>query len=386
MNQNTDCDFKFFPVLNKDVEIALTASTSTLYTAEFAQGKYLSMYFEEEQEHFLKISQRIKLRISCIKNQIKGVKLTTYNQENQVGEITLSSFTLGQICDFLELLKTLNIAELSNRKIALNHNSADKKTESIYHLIKTTLEDNESAELLKKLLNDGLLTDKDLINTGYRKQQLSIFKKLLAEPNFLFQYQSTNELSNHSEEKTWQYFFEQNEWIFGYGLDYRFNKILQRESHINTANLDGSNSVIIDYVLADNKFTTFVEIKKPSTKLFKNDKNRANCWRLSNELYEAHSQILEQKYSAQKKFENHDAGYCHQGNKIHQNAYDSKSILLIGSWSELDLDNDQQRHIKERTLELFRRDLRNIEIITFDELYERAKFIVEHNKEASISY
>jgi hypothetical protein len=28
-------------------------------------------------------------------------------------------------------------------------------------------------------------------------------------------------------------------------------------------------------------------------------------------------------------------------------------------------------------LELFRRDSRNVEILTFDELFERAKFIVE---------
>ena len=109
---------------------------------------------------------------------------------------------------------------------------------------------------------------------------------------------------------------------------------------------------------------------------------RANCWRLSNDLYEAHGQILEQKISGQTKFETNQAGYCTQGNRIKQGAYDSKAILIIGSWHEIEKDDQYTQDLKIRTLELFRRDLRNIEIITFDELYARAEFIVEHEKKA----
>lgn len=245
-------------------------------------------------------------------------------------------------------------------------------------MIQSTLESEDQAELLKSFLSNGLITSQDIVNTGYRKQQLNLFENLLYEPNTLSEYQTTNRLTSFSEEKTWQHFFEKNEWIFGYGLDYRFNKILQREAHLNTDNLDGSNSVITDYVIADNKFTTFVEIKRPNTPLFKTQKLRGNCWRLSNDLYEAHSQILEQKISAQTKFETNQAGYCSKGKRIIQGAYDPKAILIIGSWNEIDKDNEFTQNLKIRTLELFRRDLRNIEIITFDELYQRAKFIVNH--------
>ena len=41
--------------------------------------------------------------------------------------------------------------------------------------------------------------------------------------------------------------------------------------------------------------------------------------------------------------------------------------------------SDKEKRVKLKTFELFRRDSRNVEIITYDELYERAKFIVEHN-------
>jgi len=52
--------------------------------------------------------------------------------------------------------------------------------------------------------------------------------------------------------------------------------------------------------------------------------------------------------------------------------------LIIGNWNEITGCNDKEKLIKEKTFELFRRDSRNVEIITFDELYERANHIVNH--------
>ena len=49
-----------------------------------------------------------------------------------------------------------------------------------------------------------------------------------------------------------------------------------------------------------------------------------------------------------------------------------KGILVIGNTSEL-TDNED----KVNTFEEYRRNIHNPEIITFDELYERAKFIVQ---------
>jgi hypothetical protein len=177
----------------------------------------------------------------------------------------------------------------------------------------------------------------------------------------------------------WQYFFEKNQWIFGYGLDYRFQQILQREVHLSNSELDGSNTVIGDYLLGDKFFTTFIELKKPTTPLFSNEKNRSNSWRLSNDLIDSVSQILEHKASGLIRLDNQQ--YI-QGESLNQKAYDSKVILIIGDWSELKkASSKQERDIKKKTFELFRRDSRNIEILTFDELFERAYYIAEGEKE-----
>ena len=41
------------------------------------------------------------------------------------------------------------------------------------------------------------------------------------------------------------------------------------------------------------------------------------------------------------------------------------------------MDNLRDANIKRDTFELFRRDTRNLEIVTFDELLERARFITK---------
>src|SRR5690606_5566136 len=117
-------------------------------------------------------------------------------------------------------------------------------------------------------------------------------------------------------------------------------------------------SVITDFLMGDKFFTTFIEIKKPSTRLFGKNKNRSNCWCLSDDLICAVSQILEHKAAGQIKF---DKTQYHNGEPIEQKAYDSKVILLIGHWGELHTAaSSHEREIKKKTFELYRRDSRNI--------------------------
>ena len=242
------------------------------------------------------------------------------------------------------------------------------------------------AKIIEKMIDEGAITSKDIVNTSFRKKELSVFKMLINNSEYWKTYASKNNIFDKSEEKVWQSFFEKNQWIFGYGLDYRFQTILQRESHVSDAELNGSNSVIADYLLGDKKFTTFVEIKKPSTPLFAPLKNRSNSWRLSNDVVYSVSQILEQKASGLIKLDKQQ--YSPSGNPISQKAYDSKVILIMGHWKQLgESSNELEFEIKKKTFELFRNDSRNIEILTYDELYDRAKYIVEgEGKELESDY
>ncbi len=60
--------------------------------------------------------------------------------------------------------------------------------------------------------------------------------------------------------------------------------------------------------------------------------------------------------------------------------YQPKSYIVIGSLSEFKSDIGVNED-KFSSFELFRQSQMNPDIITFDELYERAKYIVESTEE-----
>ena len=359
-------------------------------------GRYVELITEDRQQYFV-VSEKASATLYETNGGRQKIQASVLDAEGKVPVIYISRINVKtgnvansgehQICLYPEVAEKLYHFLGKVKSIDYtNPNSFKVSTESLLELDENPICDSDSylyalkkdpkcADIIEKLVNEGAITSKDIVNTSFRKKELGIFKKLIDESDYWKTYASENSISSTSEEKIWQIFFEKNEWIFGYGLDYRFQTILQRESHISDSELDGSNNVIADYLLGDKKFTTFVEIKKPSTPLFGSAKNRSNSWRLSNDVVYSVSQILEQKASGLIKLDK--PGYDYAGNPINQKAYDSKVILIIGHWKQLEeSSNPHESEIKKKTFELFRNDSRNIEILTYDELYDRARFIV----------
>lgn len=281
---------------------------------------------------------------------------------------------------FLQFISSIDLKGVSERRIALADDSMDVIDADTRKKITTLLSGNEGSELIKELLDAGVITGQDLVNTGYRKQQLDIFHRLLYSGYMLDYKRDVLKKPNTKDETAWQLFFDRNPWIFGYGLSYRFLSILQREFSASDTTAAGKDEVISDFLLGDPRFTTFVELKKPDTPLFGSDKNRSGSWCLSEELTWAVSQILEQKASGQLKIESTKELRDANDQLITQCACDPKIILIIGCWDQVERSSDTHgiKVIKRKTFELFRRDSRNIEIITYDELYERARFIVDN--------
>ena len=197
---------------------------------------------------------------------------------------------------------------------------------------------------------------------------------ILGRRESLLQYENMLTGVDTYQEADWQRFFERNDWIFGYGLTYKYITILQREAHISSTDLNGANDVITDFLLSDSRFTKIVELKTPHTALFERRRNRADSWRLSTALTDAVSQILAQK--ANWELEGAGNNYTAEGNLIAENAWDVECILVIGSHSGI-TGSEREKAMKSKTLELYRRNLRCVEILTYDELFERAKYIVE---------
>lgn len=339
--------------------------------------KFWNITFEEEE---FEVSKRVRITLVISSSwelqtfKLKKVKYQGWKWEEE-DNISFSSFSIEKITSFLSFLVD-NIWEVKEWKIALSEVSW-KEINISKNQIEKFLETEEWTDIIKEFLNNKT-TKEDIINIWYRKEQLSIFNKLMNTEGFKEEYKKEIWKENTKDETMWQYFFNRNDWIFWYWLDYKYLWILQKEAHISNVDLEWTNEVISDFLLWNNNFTVLVELKKDDTSLFNwsnSGQNRANSWKLSSDLMHSVSQILEQEASWQIKSEQEN--YDNKWEKILQKTINPKCYLII--WRLDKLADNREDNIKKRTFELFRRNSNNIEIITYDELYERAKFIVEHN-------
>jgi hypothetical protein len=381
--------------------------TDTIYPRDFKNGtgKYFNIVTEEDGGTTVEYSppyparNRIKVTVTFLRDggEIKEVSLKKFKQFTRRGvsrweeqycgpgePMTFTHFTFEKLMGFLKLLTELDLANLNERRIALREQRDGVIDAETQAKMRSLLKQPDGLAMVDELLRSGFITSRDLVNIGYRKGQLEVFKDLLFDPGRIASYRAGHGIPGSQEEKVWQHFFESNEWIFGFGLDYRFLSILQREAHISVEDVAGRDGSIVDFLLGATNFTVLVEVKRPNTPLFEQSRNRAGSWKLSVELIDSVSQILEQKASWQVRSESGgSANYNADGEFIHQRTIDPKSILIVGSDVQFSGATPKEQAIKLRTFELFRRDSRNIEILTYDELYERAKFIVGHSEPGS---
>jgi hypothetical protein len=188
-------------------------------------------------------------------------------------------------------------------------------------------------------------------------------------------------LARNQDENYWQRFFESNDWIFGYGLDYRFLSLAQAKPRLGGASMTGRGGTEGDFLLSTEgctRFTVLVEVKRPTSMLLAGKPYRNRTWPIDGKLAGAVAQVqrecrrLEIRASSAEGAREHDLVGLYTINP--------RGIVVAGSLRQLGSDCD-----KKDSFEQFRRNLTNPAIVTYDELFERAKFIVEHGKGGSRS-
>lgn len=186
--------------------------------------------------------------------------------------------------------------------------------------------------------------------------------------------------SGEWKETDWQAFFEKEQWVFGYGLDYRIMRSFDREMVVGSGGTDNQNKPTVDFLMTFTDYTVIVEIKKPDTRIFRPSRGgRAGTWEFTPEFTGAVSQILEQK-AEWTSFAQSTEHYSKDGTRrLEARTRNARSILVIGSTSEFETaSTPRDANIMRDTFELFRRETRTIDIVTFDELLGRARFITKN--------
>lgn len=245
----------------------------------------------------------------------------------------------------------------------------------------------QKIEDLKELVGLSKLSYDQLKELTFenRKKNLRAFLYLLKNTkNLRDKYREKFKIAP-GEENIWHHFLKNNDWIIGLNTDLKFISELLDEQKIGNANSKGSESPVVD-LLGISEFTTLIELKHSSTDIFKKTKSkaRANTWDFTSDFIEAISQCLGQKEEIEKAY-NTKVFLKEDKSRLEKDkieSIDPKSVLIIGNkkreFPTNDMNNDNI--LKNNTLERFRRNNRNIDIISFDELFERAYHIVYSKK------
>lgn len=306
---------------------------------------------------------------------IQGYTIATEKPRN--ASFSFVGDEIGKLLEFIRNIQSVNLDNPSRvnisdeelNRIVLN----DKQAKSLFH---------ENQELFAEVLKSEITTE-DLIAVGYRKKQLDVYEKLLSDQSY---FESIKSKKNTTNEGLWQKCFEKNPWVFGYGLGYIFLSALddkKLEQVVQGHSVD-SHGKRVDALMKTKGVISnlcFVEIKTHVTELLESKPYRSGCWAPSKELAGAIAQVQGTVSSAVESLSSKINPSDSQGNPTGEEIfnYQPKSYLVIGSMSEFVTENGVNKD-KIRSFELLRKNTTNPEIITFDELYERARFIVHHNQ------
>lgn len=227
--------------------------------------------------------------------------------------------------------------------------------------IEKLVKGNHKEEIWKQLIE----SDPDLA-TKLSYAQIQASRKIELDK---FEYA----LSQDYDESYWQKLLSEDDWIFGYGLSYYCLTMLNQQVLVGGKDIMNRNGQVVDFLAASEghaRYVVLVEIKKPSTPLL-GSKCRNHAFPISSDLADAVAQVQ---------------GYIDAwGTNLTIGRYDyerdnnlttakPRGILVIGNTSELDSTD------KKRSFELFRKGLNQVDIITYDELLQRAHFIVGKNE------
>jgi hypothetical protein len=133
----------------------------------------------------------------------------------------------------------------------------------------------------------------------------------------------------------------------------------------------GQKGDMLTSTCGDIGFTVLVEIKKPKTLLLQGTEEiRSGAWSLSKHLTDALSQIEANISTWPGGSEQPDNRDKLEKQGIY--TVQPKGIVVIGSLSQV-----AESRSKRGTFERFRKSIHGVEILTFDELLHRARFIVD---------
>lgn len=341
--------------------IVLSEGLETIQTGPGVRQEIKAAFYEDTKEAFT-------------------LQLQKYEIPNGIPLSVSFTFQGEEIAVLLNLLRNIPVLPIDS--------SSGLTLEDDY-VAELVLTSEQASDLIRNrpgLLDEifqSSITKSDVVAIGYRKAQLEKFEKMLTDSEFI-ESERIKLGKNKRLEDVWQDYFENNNWIFGYGLEYVFNRTLddkKLEQITSGANFNSGGKRVDGLMKSSGIINalSFVEIKNHDAPLLVQSKKpyRGESWAISDEvsggIAQVHRSIQKSIEKINTKIEIKGKDGELTGEELY--LYTPKSVLLIGTLGEFVGENGLNED-KYSSFQLFRRNIVSPEIITFDELFERAKYIV----------
>ncbi len=168
-------------------------------------------------------------------------------------------------------------------------------------------------------------------------------------------------------EHDWQLFFDQHTWMFGVGLRYVFLGLEQSRPTLGGRSVTGRGGVEGDFLastVGQIRFTVLVELKTPAAALVKTTSYRNRAHVPGDDVVGGVAQVQAQCAAWER------SATVLENDQVDAVTVQPRGLLVVGNLSSLGSPD------QVRAFERFRRNVVNPEIITFDELLERARFVL----------
>lgn len=307
-------------------------------------------------------------------------KLVLQYRSEQTGTPHTGGISLraDEIPKFLEFLDSIRRVHLNPGPVVVESGALEHPNFTDDHLIAAI---RAKPDLAAEIVETEA-TSRDVKAVAYRRKALERFHELLHnDESFNAEVHNT---PSGSKESVWQTFFEQNQWIFGYGLTYIFLTAadpgkLQRAVSGFSLTVKGKEPDAVMRTRGAISALCLIEIKTHRTELLRRTATRPGAYGPSAELTNAISQAQASISGAEQHLEESFKPTNERGDPVSEMIfrYRPRSYLVVGTLNEFYTEHGVNKD-QYRSFEMFRRNLTAPEIITFDELYARAEYIVEN--------
>lgn len=226
------------------------------------------------------------------------------------------------------------------------------------------LETLESKDILN-ILNNGKINLDDLgnglndnnVNGLYNVLQAKLINPCYLEDNF-----------DNTNEDYWQDLFKSHPNIISSVIPSVIH-LIEEQPYMGGKAIDNKGGNIGDFIFrSGTKNVSIIEIKTPSTSLIGKE-YRDTVFSPSKDLVGSIIQIQKQRDSHLKEYNSSKVNSAKKG--IEFDSYNPKLYIIIGNTSNLNIEEIE-------SFEIFRNGLKDIEIITFNELVDKLKMITRH--------